>query len=293
MRIREVCFDCLLTRIEYECRLVLDCSIPENEKRVKDVVNLCRDELKRGLSEAVPSPELSSRVHRLACQKIEHNDPYVEIKEKTNTEAEKLLAEVGGSLKTFRDCALAAVIGNTLDFGSKEHVVTDDFTGFFKEEFQKGFSVDDCDKIEKLTERTVFICDNCGEIVFDRKLVEYLKKKGSHVTVVVKGAPIINDATMSDALKLGMDKVADAVLTSTDGIPEVGFNVHMISDELKDEISKATLIISKGMANYESLSEYKKIMKLPPVAYLMMVKCVPISEDIGIEKGSRIAYLSE
>ncbi|MBR6011406.1 MAG: DUF89 family protein, partial [Methanomicrobium sp.] len=58
-------------------------------------------------------------------------------------------------------------------------------------------------------------------------------------------------------------------------------------------ISKATLIISKGMANYESLSEYKKKMKLPPVAYLMMVKCVPISEDIGIPKGSRIAYLCE
>ena len=293
MRIREVCFGCLLTRIEYECRLVLDCSNPENEKRVQNVVDICRDELKRGLSENIPSPELSSRVHRLACRMIEHIDPYVEIKERTNIEAEKLLAEVGGSLKTFRDCALAAVIGNTLDFGSKEHVVTDDFTGFFKDEFRKGFSVDDCDRIERLAARTVFLCDNCGEIVFDRKLVEYLKNKGCRVTVVVKGAPIINDATMSDAVKLGMDKVADAVYTSTDGIPEVGFNIRMISDELKDEISKATLIVSKGMANYESLSEYKKVMKLPPVAYLMMVKCAPIAEDIGIEKGSRIAYLTE
>ena len=79
MRIREVCFGCLLTRIEYECRLVLDCSIPENVSRVKEVVGICRDELKRGLLEDIPSPELSSRVHRLACGMIEHIDPYVEI----------------------------------------------------------------------------------------------------------------------------------------------------------------------------------------------------------------------
>jgi uncharacterized protein with ATP-grasp and redox domains len=49
-----------------------------------------------------------------------------------------------------------------------------------------------------------------------------------------------------------------------------------------------TLIIAKGMANYESLSEYSG---LPPVAFLMAVKCEPIAEDVGVPRGSKVAML--
>jgi uncharacterized protein with ATP-grasp and redox domains len=42
------------------------------------------------------------------------------------------------------------------------------------------------------------------------------------------------------------------------------------------------------MANYESLSLEKD---LPPIAYLMSVKCEPIADDIGVPKGSLVAKL--
>ncbi len=288
MKICDRCFECLLTRIDYECRIV--CS---DEEKINQTVCEAGKKLSEFRAENVPSPEISSRIHRIACGMIGDFDPYKIIKKETNLQAQKLLAEIDGGLLTFRDCVLASVIANTLDYGSKEHKVTDDFVGFFFDEFKKGLNVDDTEKIEKLCERVVYLCDNCGEIVFDKKLIECLKEKNCHVTVVAKSRPIINDATIDDALFLEIDKIADNLYPSTDGISEVGININMIPDEVRDAIESATLIISKGMANYESLSEYKKTIKLPPVAYLMMVKCEPIADDLKMKKGSRIAYLVE
>lgn len=286
MKITDKCFECLLTRIEFECRLV--CS---DDKKIAEIINLCQKELSESVSNNSPSPEISSRIHRIACDMAGNHDPYSEIKQKTNEEAEIILKQVEDELITFKDCALASVIANTLDYGSKEHKVTSDFVTFFSDEFKKGLSVDDTYEIEKLCKKVVYLCDNCGEIVFDKKLIEYLKKNNSHVTVVVKSKPIINDATIEDAKSLGIDKIADNLYESTDGISEVGINLNMIPSQVQEAIDSATIIISKGMANYESLSEYKKTIKLPPVAFLMMVKCEPIADNIKIPKGSRIAYL--
>jgi uncharacterized protein with ATP-grasp and redox domains len=61
-------------------------------------------------------------------------------------------------------------------------------------------------------------------------------------------------------------------------------------EELSRAMEDCTLVIAKGMANYESLSEYTG---LPPVAFLMAVKCVPIAEEIGVPRGSKVAMLRE
>ena len=55
-----------------------------------------------------------------------------------------------------------------------------------------------------------------------------------------------------------------------------------------DAIDSCTIIIAKGMANYESLSMCED---LAPVAYLMSVKCRPVAEDVGLPVGSMIAML--
>lgn len=58
------------------------------------------------------------------------------------------------------------------------------------------------------------ITDNAGEIAFDVILVEKLKEMGCEVVVAVKEAPVLNDATMEDAIVIGMDKVADKLITT-------------------------------------------------------------------------------
>jgi hypothetical protein len=184
---------------------------------------------------------------------------------------------------------LAAVVGNRFDYAVKDHSVTGDFSRFFNEEFRKGLDVDDTARILELSKRVVYLTDNCGEIVFDRLLVGFLKARGSHVTVAVRDAPILNDAILEDARALGFDTVTDC-LTTTGGGAEIGLDMAKMPAELATAIAECTLIISKGMANYESLSMYEN---LPPVAYLMCVKCEMIADDTGIAKGSKIAMLRE
>ena len=70
--------------------------------------------------------------------------------------------------------------------------------------FSKGLTIDDTDRILPLTKRVVYFTDNCGEIVFDRLLLEYLHANGSEITLVVRDAPILNDATMEEAEQFGL-----------------------------------------------------------------------------------------
>jgi len=285
MRLQASCTDCLISRVEYESRLCID-----DEARIQEIVNACRNLLERILKDPVPAPVIASRVHRLAYQMIGDDDPYRALKRANNEDAMAVCRQVRGDLSTFRDLALAAVIGNTLDYGSKAHTVTDNFVEFFRKEFAAGLTVDDTTSIEPLTSRVVYLADNCGEIVFDALLADHLTRNGSHVTFAVRGAPILNDATLEDALAVGLDRRVDLLTTTTDGIAELGLNRDMAPPALADALDHATLIIAKGMANYESLSD---LHDLPPIAYMMSVKCGPIGTDIGIPVGSRVVLLQE
>lgn len=283
LRISKGCSDCLLSRVEYECRLVC-----RNEERIAATVEACSRILKNLKNEPIPAPVIASRIHRLAYGMIENRDPYRDLKLENNAVAFKVMHQLKGQLTTFRDLILSSIIANTLDYGSNEHAVTDDFKGFFRQEFKKGLSIDDTDDMRKLTRRVVYICDNCGEIVFDSLVLKYLKSQGSHISLAVRGSPILNDATMEDALELHLDKVVDTLTTTSSDIAELGVNMDRIPPELGDALDRCTLIIAKGMANYESLSEYQD---LPPVGYMMTVKCEPIARSVGAAKGSRIALL--
>jgi damage-control phosphatase, subfamily I len=285
MKFKSGCEDCLISRVEYECRLST-----ADEERVRRIVDACADLLLRIADEPVPAPVIASRIHRLAYRLLGDPDPYQSLKQANNTDAMAVCRQVRAELSTFHDLVLAAVIGNTLDYGSKAHKVTDDFVAFFQQEFRAGLTVDHTNDIGGLTSRVVYLADNCGEIVFDSLLADHLKRQGSHVTFAVRGAPILNDATLEDALALGIDSCVDLLTTTADGVAELGLNREIAPEDLIDALDRATLVVAKGMANYESLSDCRD---LPPVAYLMSVKCDPIGSDIGIPTGSRVALLRE
>ncbi|KUG20217.1 hypothetical protein ASZ90_010064 [hydrocarbon metagenome] len=271
--------------MEYECRLSTS-----DEDLIRRTKEACLELLTTLLCKPIPAPVIASRVHRLAYRMLGDPDPYRFLKQANNADAMDVCREVRGELATFRDLSLAAVIGNTLDYGARVHTVTDDFVDFFHTRFRAGLDVDDTDRIEPLASRVVYFADNCGEIIFDGLLVRYLKTRGAQVTLAVRGGPILNDATREDAVMLGLDRHADLLIGTTDGISELGVNMELIPPVLADALDRCSLIIAKGMANYESLSEYQD---LPPVAYMMSVKCGPIAEDIGIPLGSMIALLRE
>jgi len=284
MKLDERCFECLLSRVTLECELCGADPGLEREARAS-----CEELLLALKDKPLSHPEIASGIHRLAYSMLGSDDPFLELKEEGNHQAMEVCRSVRDRLSGFRDFVLAAVIGNTFDYGVRSHKVTDDFMRYFDLEFEKGLYIDDTERITELTEKIVYFTDNCGEIVFDRLLLEYLHTHGSEITLAVRDAPILNDATMKEASELHLDRFCDRVTTTGCGA-ELGVRLDCMPPVLESAFSECTLVIAKGMANYESLS---LLSGLPPVAYLMAVKCDPIAEEIGVPRGSKIAMLWE
>jgi damage-control phosphatase, subfamily I len=282
MKIHDRCYGCLLGRIAYECRLSTS-----DEGRIGHVLSDCRSLLDGYRRAPHPASLVASAAHRRAYDLLGDPDPYRQIKEVSTGEAIRACRAVRGTLRGFRDYALASVIANTFDYGVSSHRVTDDFPAFFSREFRKGFLIDDTGSMEQLAGGIVYFTDNAGEIVFDRLFIGYLAGKGSRVTVAVKGAPILNDATVEDAERAGLRRFARVTTT---GSGDIGVDLGKLPRDLREAMDRCTLVIAKGMANYEALTEYEG---LPPVAYLMAVKCPTIAEEIGVPEGSLVALLKE
>ncbi|MGA2934254.1 MAG: ARMT1-like domain-containing protein [Methanomicrobiales archaeon] len=282
MKIHDRCYDCLLSRILYECRLST-----RDEEKIGHVLSGCRALLDTYRGSPRPASLVASAAHRRAYEILGDPDPYRRIKEASTLEAVRACQAVHQTLSSFRDYALASVIANTFDYGVLSHRVTDDFRTFFDHEFRKGLLIDDTERMADLAREVVYFTDNAGEIIFDRLFIEHLSAMGSRVTVAVKGAPILNDATLEDAEKAGLRRFATVTHT---GSGDIGVNLGKIPGDLQMAIDRCTLIIAKGMANYEALTEYGG---LPPIAYLMAVKCPTIAESVGVPEGSLVALLED
>jgi uncharacterized protein with ATP-grasp and redox domains len=132
----------------------------------------------------------------------------------------------------------------------------------------------------------LFLADNAGEIVFDTLLVEQLKNMGLTVTYVVKGGPIINDATLEDVEFSGMNKLADNILTT--GTDAVGLLLKEVSPEFMKVYNAAELVFAKGMGYAETLTEYKLTK---PHFLLFRTKCNPVANFFCVPRDRNIAKL--
>ena len=130
----------------------------------------------------------------------------------------------------------------------------------------------------KQSERILYLGDNAGEIVFDRLLIEQIDRQ--KVTFVVRGSPVINDATMEDARMTGM---ADIVEVIDNGSDAPGTILEDCSAEFRQRFKMANMIIAKGQGNYETLSQTNR-----KIFFLFKAKCPVIAEDVGCETGSYI-----
>lgn len=116
--------------------------------------------------------------------------------------------------------------------------------------------------------RLVLFTDNCGEIVTDKVLLRTLVglNPDLRITVILRGAPVVNDATVEDAEQVGMGEVARRVMGSGCDLP--GAVLTRISAEALSEVDAADVLISKGQANCEGLSGCGR-----NIFYIFMCKC--------------------
>jgi uncharacterized protein with ATP-grasp and redox domains len=121
----------------------------------------------------------------------------------------------------------------------------------------------------------MYIGDNSGEIIFDKFLIENLP--AHKVTYVVKGGPIVNDATMDDAISTG---IVDLVKVIDNGHFAQGTILKDCSSTFKNAFNKADLVISKGQANFETLSDIKD----KAIFFLLRAKCNSVASAIGCNR---------
>jgi len=121
--------------------------------------------------------------------------------------------------------------------------------------------------------KLLYLTDNAGEIGMDRIFAEEIHKAYPHleITFCVRGGITVNDATREDAEIVGIPfPVID------NGNLVSGTELSMLSREAKEAMDSADVIISKGMANVETLygSGY-------PIYYAFLIKCIRFVEEFG------------
>jgi uncharacterized protein with ATP-grasp and redox domains len=116
--------------------------------------------------------------------------------------------------------------------------------------------------------------------------VEQLKNMGLKVIYVVKGAPVINDATMEDAELCQMDKLADEVITT--GCDAVGLQKKEASADFLKVYEAAELVFAKGMGYAETLTEYKLTK---PHFLMFRTKCAPVANFFCVPRDKNTAKL--
>ena len=167
-----------------------------------------------------------------------------------------LKSEIEAATDPLAKALVMARIGNYIDFGAMNHVDQKEFLALFRDTEMREDDIPVYHEfLKECAEGRSFllICDNCGEIVLDRLMIEQLKKRFPHLSVkaLVRGGEVLNDATQEDALYTGLDKVAEIV---SNGEAIAGTVYEMMPEEARAALDEADVILAKGQGNYESMS---------------------------------------
>lgn len=276
MRAKPDCFPCMLRTSLTAARLV-----GAGEETEWEILREAAPVIARSLP-GNPPIAVSPAVQRVVRRKVGVEDPFLQAKRRANREALGLLPRLREELARVPD-PLAFLLelsasGNTADLGAQTA-----FDLRVAVEPGKSWGRFDYGPFKAslaAAERVLILADNAGEIAFDRLLCEELARLGKHVTVAVRGAPTLNDATLEDAYEVGLSEVAEVITTGSD---HPGVLLGKCSQEFRRRFREADLVISKGMGNFEGLSE-----EPGPIFFLLKAKCAPVAQELGVREGELV-----
>ena len=278
MVISEYCKKCQIKRnmVKYPAN-----ASAEQIKRYQDEVQ----EIVKN-SDGYTTPQVSEKMNALRQEIFGSVMDYTDIKKHYNQlmldHFPYMKNKVDTSENHLKTAIQYAMVGNYIDFGALENVNE----GELKAQLDEAININIDSKLLDVfkndlinAKRLVYFTDNCGEIVTDKLLISTLRdiNPNLHITVIVRGKPVLNDATLEDAKYIHMEDVAQKVLGNGTGLP--GNVVGAISKESMDEVENADLLISKGQGNYEGLSGCGL-----NIYYLFLCKCEMFMRRFGVEQ---------
>ncbi len=224
-----------------------------------------------GFDPVLPPPENAVHYYRLISKRTGVADPYRLEKQESNGFALDLEQRTRELIGLEEDPLLAAIQfainANVLDYGAQVLLDRDAALASCRQ----ALTINHYASLRPFIDRQssiLYLADNCGEIVFDKLLIELLQAHGCKVTLAVRQSPIINDATPEDAKSCGLDALCRVIDNGAD-VP--GTPLNSCSDSFRRLFAEAECIISKGMGNFECLSEVQA-----PIFFLFIVKCTSV-----------------
>jgi len=248
---------------------------------LKQTLDLIRD---KGFS--VIPPVLAQEIHRAVRKTTGNPDPYAAQKREANslmlTIQDSLRERIRQSNDPLPFAAKVAIAGNSIDYAVRGDWNKELLLQAFEPALQQPIngSVECFVNTITKAKQILYLLDNCGEIVCDQLLIEEIKRFRPDIALVavVRGSAVLNDATIEDVRQTGLDKIVAIIDNGNDAIGTV---LEQCGAEFMETFGKSDTIISKGMANYETLVEYDSVQLPQTVCYLFRAKCRFIAEFAG------------
>ena len=258
-------------------------AIPDSGRREPILRRLLREIAEGDWSDTPPA--MAQRLHRSIRRELDDPDPYRAVKVRMNQMAASLVPAMRARIATHPDPREAAVRvaigGNLLDVGAKTQIAADELPAHLETIWTQPLR-GDVPALFAAADRArsiLYLADNAGEIFFDRLLLE--RFPAGRVAVVVRGSPVLNDATLDDARAAGIHEIAPVLDNGSDA---PGTILRDCSARFRASFANADLVVSKGQGNFETLSDSDR-----PVFFLFTVKCPLVARKVGEPVGSLVA----
>ncbi len=278
-----ITLDCIPCIVNSFVRLVNNGLLPEEKKEpaMRSVLTfLAKADYRKS------PPALGREMHRVIRSALNNPDPYKDIKEKYNKMMldrwSKFRDMVDNSEDPFDTALRLAMAGNVIDFGSRNQL---NIMDTIDRVIHADPAIDDSRSLRRDLERAqsvLYVGDNCGEIVLDKLFIETIGHP--NMAFAVRDTPVLNDATLEDALMVGLDKHAGLITTGDDAPGAVW---ETTSQSFKDKLKSADVVLAKGQGNLEGLIEIEA-----PIYYILVVKCPLIGSRLGVRTGDFVVGLS-
>lgn len=242
---------------------------------------------------SLTSPELIGENFCLLKELTGNPDPYKGTREKYNKMFFERIpyyeAEIDKATNPFSEAIKYAIIGNVIDFNPIHELTIEEVNKKFDSLKAEELEIDDTNDLLSDIEQAksiLYLGDNCGEICLDKIVLKKIKVKNPDCQLffATRGTPIVNDSVMEDAQFVGIDEYATVV---SNGDSSLGTVLARTSEEFNEIYNHADVILAKGQANYECLSDEKK-----NIYFLLMTKCDVIASYIGVPEMKMICMKS-
>lgn len=276
LRLNHECISCLVNK--QLRRYPEDAAAEQKTEYMQSVLRAVAD-----APGTMSAPEIMESIYAIQKRMFGMEKDYSEIKRHFNglmLELEDgLKKEIYASRDPLKLAVRYAMTGNYIDFAAMDSIDEEklgEFIAGAKDNPVDGEALAGLKSDLERASRLVYLTDNCGEIVFDKLLIGAAKQLYPQldVTVIVRGYPVVNDATAEDAEQVGLTGIAEVI---GNGMSVAGTCLDRISEEARRKIGLADVIIAKGQGNFETLR-----MCGLNIYYIFMCKCAMFADRFNV-----------